>query len=90
MANAEKLKASTHQQKVKWLLEHHVHLAGKFDLRKTAKAMQRDGLLAPSTYWLDAATGIKAAVRAAKLTWYAEHNGQEVLTQATGKVKEEE
>lgn len=70
--------ASTLEQKVGWLLAHRIHLVGKFNLKRTAMAMRHDGLLAKSTYWPDAKTGIEEAVRRAKLRWYAEHNGREV------------
>lgn len=69
---------STTQQKIEWLLTHRHHLVGELDVKEVAMAMQRDGLLAKSTYWPDAKTGITEAVRQAKLRWYAEHNGREI------------
>jgi hypothetical protein len=70
--------ASTLEQKVEWLLAHRIFLVGKTDVKKVATAMRRDGLIAKSTYWPDASTGIKAAIEKAKLRWYAEHNGREI------------
>lgn len=69
---------STIEQKVVWLLIHRIHLVGNLNLKKVAIAMKHDGLLSKTTYWLDAKTGIEAAVKKARLRWYAEHNGREI------------
>jgi hypothetical protein len=70
--------ASTLEQKIEWLLSHRIFLVGELDLKKVALAMKHDGLLAKSTYWPDAKTGIEEAVKQAKFRWYAEHNGREI------------
>jgi len=75
MANRFK---STLAEKVEWLLQHRILLVGKEDIRKIALAMKHDGLLAKSTYWPDAKTGIAEAVKQARLRWYAEHNGRKI------------
>ena len=69
---------STVEQKVQWILKNRIHLVGKLCFDKIARAMKHDGLLSKSTYWPDARTGIKEAVRQAKLRWYWEHNGREI------------
>jgi hypothetical protein len=75
---SDKTSLSTIAQKVEWFLAHRIHLVGKFNLRKAVLAMKHDGLIAKSTYWPDAKTGVEEAARQAKLRWYAEHNGREV------------
>jgi hypothetical protein len=69
---------STLEQKIKWLLTHRNFLVGKTDYKKLAAAMKYDHLLAPSTYWPDAKSGMEEAVKQAKFRWYAEHNGREI------------
>lgn len=70
--------ASTLEQKIQWLLVHRCFLIGKLNKKKCAMAMKHDGLLAKSTYWPDATSGIEQAVEQAKFRWYAEHNGREI------------
>lgn len=69
---------STLDEKIKWLLTNRIFLVGELNLKKVATAMKRDGLLAKTTYWPDAKTGIEEAVKQAKFRWYAEHNGREI------------
>jgi hypothetical protein len=69
---------STFEERVVWLLEHHIFLVGISDKverpvkRNIVLAMKRDGLVSKKTYWPD--VKLDDEIRQAKIRWFASHN----------------
>ncbi len=67
-----KLAFSTFEERVDWLLAHREFLIGNLSREKIVRAMKRDGLVAPRTYWPDVNLGDE--IRQAKIRYFASHN----------------
>jgi hypothetical protein len=63
---------STFEQRVAWLLKHHIFLVGKnVHKQKLVCAMKADGLVSRKTYWPD--VHLDDEIKQAKIRWWSSH-----------------
>jgi hypothetical protein len=55
------------EQRVAWLVDNKHHVLGRFSPKSIIKGMKKAGLLAKSTYWVDAVSGIEEAAKVARI-----------------------
>jgi hypothetical protein len=63
---------STFEERVEWLLKHHIFLTGRQDKQKIVTAMKYDGLVSKKTYWPD--VKLDDEIHQAKIRWFMSHN----------------